>query len=70
MNIMSQLQENEPVLVNDLFQALQNLSTMWNAFVKPETIANCFRKAGFSKDGVRTHWDEKDFLPLANLAAL
>lgn len=43
---------------------------MWNAFVKPETIANCFRKAGFSKDGVRTHWDEEDYLPLADLAAL
>ncbi|XP_065359828.1 uncharacterized protein LOC135953766 [Calliphora vicina] len=51
-------------------EAIRNLSTVWNAFVKPETIANCFRKAGFSKDGVRTHWDEEDFLPLADLAAL
>lgn len=70
MNILSQMEENKPVLAIDLLQAIRNLSTVWNAFVKPETIANCFRKAGFSKDGVRTHWDEEDFIPLADLAAL
>ena len=64
------MEENEPVLAIDLLQAILNLSTVWKAFVKPETVANCFRKARFSKDGVRTHWDEEDFLPLADFAGL
>ena len=46
MNILSQVEENVPVLVIDLLQAIRNLSTVWNAFAKPETTANCFRKAG------------------------
>ena len=37
------------------FKQNLNLRTVWNTFVKPETIANCFRKAGFLKEkDVRT----------------
>ncbi|XP_053959922.1 tigger transposable element-derived protein 6-like [Anastrepha ludens] len=57
----------------DLLQAVRNLSNIWNVCVKPETIANCFKKAGFSKDAIQIpfeHWDEEDLLSKSDLAAL
>ncbi|XP_054087836.1 tigger transposable element-derived protein 4-like [Zeugodacus cucurbitae] len=71
-NILAQLDEGTSVFTIDLLHAIRNLSTVWDVYVKPETIANCFRKAGFSKDAMHNpseQWDEED-LSIADLAAL
>ncbi|XP_049315732.1 tigger transposable element-derived protein 4-like [Bactrocera dorsalis] len=46
-NILAQLDGGTSVFTIDLLHAIRNLSTVWDAYVKPETIANCFRKTGF-----------------------
>ncbi|XP_050340454.1 tigger transposable element-derived protein 6-like, partial [Bactrocera neohumeralis] len=71
-NILAQLDGGTSVFTIDLLHAIRNLSTVWDVYVKPETIANCFRKAGFSKDAMQNpseQWDEED-LSMADLAAL
>ncbi|XP_059217599.1 uncharacterized protein LOC131994746 [Stomoxys calcitrans] len=62
--------ERITVLVANLLKSIRNLTTVWNAVERPETIAICFKKVGFSKDGIEAYWDEEDFLLLADLAAL
>ncbi|XP_067622031.1 uncharacterized protein [Eurosta solidaginis] len=60
-------------MVIDLLQAIRNLSTVWNVYVKREANANCFRKAGLSKDAKHIpleHWDEEDILSISDLAEL
>ncbi|XP_053956218.1 tigger transposable element-derived protein 4-like [Anastrepha ludens] len=72
-NILTQVDEGNSVMAIDLLQAVRNLSNVWNVYVKPEIIANCFKKAGFSKDSMQIpfeHWDEEDLLSISDLAAL
>ncbi|XP_053964489.1 tigger transposable element-derived protein 6-like [Anastrepha ludens] len=72
-NILTQVDEGNSVMAIDLLQAVRNLSNIWNVCVKPETIANCFKKAGFPKDAIQIpfeHWDEEDLLSKSDLAAL
>lgn len=78
MNILTQMEENKPLMSINLLDAIQNLNKVWNVSVKAETIANCFRKSGFSKDGMQTQtnlsdeedWDEEDCVSLFELRAL
>lgn len=78
INILTQMEENKPLMSINLLDAIQNLNKVWNVNVKAETIANCFRKSGFSKDGMQTQtnisdeedWDEEDCVSLSELRAL
>ncbi|XP_053957785.1 tigger transposable element-derived protein 4-like [Anastrepha ludens] len=68
-NILTQVDEGNSVMAIDLLQAVRNLSNIWNVYVKPETVANCFKKAGFSKDVMQIpfeHWDEEDLLLISD----
>ncbi|XP_053965092.1 uncharacterized protein LOC128867655 [Anastrepha ludens] len=40
---------------------VDEITNAWNIDVKPETISNCFRKAGF---GQYSEWEEEDDIPL------
>ncbi|XP_050334999.1 tigger transposable element-derived protein 6-like [Bactrocera neohumeralis] len=71
-NILAQLDGGTSVFTIDLLHAIRNLSSVWDVYVKPETIPNCFRKAEFSKDAMQNpseQWDEED-LSIADLVAL
>lgn len=73
-NILLQMEEKKPSTPINLLDAIRNLSKVWNVNVKSETIANCFRKAGFVKVGTTTNnsmpWHEEDYLPLSHFAFL
>ncbi|XP_053947890.1 tigger transposable element-derived protein 4-like [Anastrepha ludens] len=44
-----------------LMDCVDEITNAWNIDVKPETISNCFRKAGF---GQYSEWQEEDDIPL------
>lgn len=53
-----------------VLDAIRDLSSCWSIDVKPETIANCFRKAGFLKTESSFEaesWNDPDDIPLAQL---
>ncbi|XP_030749823.1 tigger transposable element-derived protein 4-like [Sitophilus oryzae] len=48
-----------------LIDCVDDVTTAWDIDVKPETISNCFKKAGF---GQYSEWEEEDEIPLIFLS--
>lgn len=72
MKVLSHIEEATPTTVS-LLDAINDLNKTWTIDVKEQTIANCFRKAGFVKDACSQDaddWDEDDYLPLSELKKL
>lgn len=68
MKMLAHLEEPTFTSNVSLLDAIKDLNKAWNNDVKTQTIANCFRKAGFSKDDLvqdANDWDEDDILPLS-----
>lgn len=56
------LEENKNKNINiTLMDCVDDVTKAWNIDVKPETIANCFKKAGF---GQYAEWEDEDEIPL------
>ncbi|XP_039968755.1 tigger transposable element-derived protein 4-like [Bactrocera tryoni] len=71
MKVLAHTEEPTPTTVS-LLDAVRDLNKTWNLGVKPQTISNCFRKAGFGKgelmqNATTDDWDEEDDLPLSEL---
>ncbi|XP_049313177.1 tigger transposable element-derived protein 4-like [Bactrocera dorsalis] len=71
MKVLAHMEEPTPTTVS-LLDAIRDLNKTWNLGVKPQTISNCFRKAGFAKgelmqNATTDDWDEEDNLPLSEL---
>ncbi|XP_050340141.1 tigger transposable element-derived protein 6-like [Bactrocera neohumeralis] len=71
MKVLAHMEEPTPTTVS-LLDAIRDLNKTWNSGVKPQTISNCFRKAGFAKgelmqNATTDDWDEEDDLPLSEL---
>lgn len=71
MKVLAHLEDATPASVS-LLDAIKDLNKAWNIDVKEQTIANCFKKAGFAKDLLQDtdDWDEDDTLPLSELKQL
>lgn len=72
LKVLANMEEGVSTTVT-LLDAIRKLSKTWNVNVKKQTIANCFRKAGFATDELLQdgeYWDEEDFLPLSELNVL
>lgn len=72
LKVLANMEEGVSTTVT-LLDAIRELSKTWNVNVKKQTIANCFRKAGFATDELLQdgeYWDEEDFLPLSELNVL
>ncbi|XP_050300906.1 tigger transposable element-derived protein 4-like [Anthonomus grandis grandis] len=72
MKVLAHMEVATPTTVA-LLDAIQDLNKTWTLDVKEQTIANCFRKAGFVKDKVQQdadNWDEDDLVPLSELKTL
>lgn len=53
-------EENKKVNIT-LMDCVDEITYAWNIDFKPETISNCFKKAGF---GQYSEWEEEDEIPL------
>lgn len=73
MKVISAMENKQAVQVT-ILDAVRELSRCWSADVKPQTIANCFRKAGFIKGDETVEdneiWSETDEIPLGQLKAM
>lgn len=68
--VLASMEEDSEIKVT-LLDAIRDLSKTWHVNVKTQTIANCFRKAGFIKEELPLEpWDDEDLLPLSELTSL
>ncbi|XP_066260432.1 tigger transposable element-derived protein 4-like [Euwallacea similis] len=54
------LEENKTINIT-LMDCVDEVNSAWNTDVRPETISNCFKKAGF---GQYSEWENEDEIPL------
>lgn len=61
---INQIEEHQTHPKLTLLDCVEQITKAWEIDVKPETISNCFKKAGF---GQHSLWEEEDDIPLVTI---